>query len=83
MHNNTHSHSNMKPVTCDTCGAKLSCNSKILTHIRTHTGKKPFKCDTCGDQFSQRDTLKIHVLTHVSNLSIVIHMVLNSHNMVF
>ena len=49
-------HSEEKPIKCDSCDAEFARLAHLTNHHRTHTGEKPFECpvDGCGSAFKTK-----------------------------
>ncbi|XP_069680913.1 zinc finger protein 468-like [Periplaneta americana] len=60
----THTHSGIKPYTCDVCNKTFTKNDVLREHYRSHTGVKPYACDLCDKRFSKTGNLAVHRRIH-------------------
>ncbi|XP_038145078.1 zinc finger and BTB domain-containing protein 40 isoform X2 [Cyprinodon tularosa] len=53
-------HLEVKPFSCEECGATFGANSSLKNHMRLHTGEKPYHCQHCDMSFSVAAGLAYH-----------------------
>lgn len=65
-----HTHSNIRPHKCDTCGKGFAFKSILVKHVNEkHLGLKKFKalCQKCGKACQSQGDLNKHMRTHVED----------------
>ncbi|XP_069975266.1 zinc finger protein 585A [Penaeus vannamei] len=65
-HKNKNKEAKVKHFTCEVCGRKYRCKSRLVAHIRVHTKEKPFSCKVCNKSFLRKDYVVEHMKVHSS-----------------
>nr|XP_027217995.1 zinc finger protein 84-like [Penaeus vannamei] len=65
-HKNKNKEAKVKHFSCEVCGRKYRCKSRLVAHIRVHTKEKPFSCKVCNKSFLRKDYVVEHMKVHSS-----------------